>query len=393
MSEKFEEKDYKKDDKIELRIELDEYIFLPYNKIKGKFYLKKKEKDFKCDLKEVEIIYKLTQFQKYENPGGKGDSTKLKIDKIKEIKTHKICPNNFLETEEESSFPIELDLPGEEIKSFYPSFEYRNKGFSIFIRHLLTIELPELKTSNSTGIIIGKLPDKINDLLKVNDLDSNCFRKIKKDNVKKLLSTKGILEYDFQIKKLIYSLTEEIPVKVKITKDLKDVEIDSVELILERQIKIKQPISLQKLKFWEENEGEKEEIMFKEKYKGDEVNKTVMNFSINLEIDKNEFPLFISEFDQQKSPEVAKKEIKRFIKFDENFVERDERREFLNPSMNTELFTCEYKAKLNIHFKNKTVIDKSEEFIIDLYTLKPSVIDNLLENYFKVHENPLFDQK
>ena len=133
--------------------------------------------------------------------------------------------------------------------------------------------------------------------------------------------------------------------------------------------------------------------MFKQKYKGDEINKNVMNFSLNLEIDKDEFPLFISEFDKKEKSEVAKKEMKRFIKFDENFVERDERREFLNPSINTELFSCEYRVKLNINFKNKTVSDKSEEFIIDLYTLKPSVVDKIIEIYFKPHENPSFDEK
>lgn len=392
MSDKFEEKNYKKDDKVELRIELDEYIFFPNCKIKGKIYLKKKEEDFKFAQKQVEINYKVTQFQSFENPGSKGDSSKLKINQILSKTTNQLCPDNFL-GKEESSFSIELDLPGDEEKAFCPTFEYRNKGFSLFVRHLLTVELPELETSNSTGIIICKLPAKINSLIEENKLESNCFRKFKKENIKKIFSNKGTIEYDFQIKKLIYSLTEEIPVKVKITKDLKDVEMESVELILEKKLKIKKAFTMSDLKVWEEKEGEKEEIMFKEKYKGDKINKNVMNFSLNLEIDKDEFPLFISEFDQKEKSEVAKKEMKRFIKFDENFVERDERREFLNPSINTELFSCEYRVKLNINFKNKTVSDKSEEFIIDLYTLKPSVVDKIIEIYFKPHENPSFDEK
>ena len=387
MGDKFEEKNYKKDDKIDMRIELDDYVFLPFYKITGKIYLKKKEEDIKFDQKEIEINYKLTQFQNYEN----GDNSKLKIDKIKEKKSHQICPDNFLEKEE--SFSIEIDLPGDEMKNFYPTFEYRNKGYSLFVRHLLTIELPELKVSNSIGIIICKLPAKINDILKQNNLQSNNFRKYKKENIKKLLSNKGTLEYDFQIKKLIYSLTEEIPVKVKITKDLKDVELDSIEINLEQNLKMKQPPSLQNLKIWEEKEGEKENTMFNEKYDGDKITKNVMNFSVNLEIDKDEFPVFISEFDQQEKSEVAKREIKRFIKFDENFVESDERREFLVPSINTDLFSCEYKVNMKIHFKNKIVSDKSEEIIIDLYTLKPSTIDKKLEYYFNTQENPSFDEK
>ena len=290
--DKFEEKDYKKDDKIDLRIELNDYIFLPSYNIKGKIYLKKKDENTKYnDLKEIRINYKLTQFQNYEMTDSKGDSSKLKIDRLFKAKTVGICPDNFLEKEE--SFSIALDLPGNELKNFYPSFEYRNKGFSLFVRHLLTIELPELKASNSTGIIICKLPEKITNILKQNDLQGSNFRKFKKENIKILFSNKGTLEYDFRIKKLIYSLTEEIPVKVKITKDLKDVEIDSIELNLKQILKIKQPPSIQNLKFFKGKGGEKENTMVSEKYKGDEIKKNVMNFSVNFEIDKDEFPSFI----------------------------------------------------------------------------------------------------
>ena len=107
-----------------------------------------------------------------------------------------------------------------------------------------------------------------------------------------------------------------------------------------------------------------------------------MKFSANL-----------SEFIQQEKSEVVKREIKRFIKFDENFVERDERREFLIPSIYTDLFSCEYKVNMKIHFKNKTVSDKSEEIIIDLYALKPSTIDKMLKYYFNTQENPSFEEK
>lgn len=384
MSNKFEEKNYKKDEKIDLRIELDDYIFFPYYKVKGKIYLNKKEKDAKYDQKEIEIIYKVTQFQSCEN-AEKGDNLKLKIDNMIEKRTHVVCKDNFLEKEE--SFPIELQLPGNEVTNFYPTFEYRNKGYSLFVRHLLTIELPELKTSNSTGIIICKLPEKFNEILKKNELENNNFRKFKKENIKKNFINKGTLEYDFKIKKLIYSLTEEIPVKVKLTKDLKDVELESIELNLEQNLKIKEP---PKAKFWEGNEGEKKINIFNEKYKGDKIIKNALDFAINLEIEKDELPSFISEFDIQDRSEIAKKEIKRFIKFSDNFAERDERREFLIPSINTNLFSCEYKAKLNIHFKNKTVFDKSEEFIIDLYTLRPSVLDKRLEHFFTNQEDPSF---
>ena len=43
MGNKEEKNKYKKDNEIELRIELDEYIFFPYGNIKGNIHLKKKK--------------------------------------------------------------------------------------------------------------------------------------------------------------------------------------------------------------------------------------------------------------------------------------------------------------------------------------------------------------
>ena len=203
MGNKAEEKKYKNDDEIELRIELDDYIFFPFCKIKGKIYLKKK-KDIQYDQKQIEIKYILTQFQKYEyqNSDKQMNSFKLK-------EAWYICPYNFLGKEE--SFPIDIYLPGDEEKNFYPTFEYRNKGYSIYVRHLLTIEIPELKTCNSVGIIICKLPSKIDK----NNLQKNHFKKFNDDFVKTyFLVNKGRQVYEFNIKKLNYFLNEKIPVKL-----------------------------------------------------------------------------------------------------------------------------------------------------------------------------------
>ena len=146
-----------------------------------------------------------------------------------------ICPDNFLEKEE--SFPIDIYLPGDEEKKFYPTFEYRNKGYSIYVRHLLTIEIPELKTCNSVGIIICKLPSKIDN----NNLQKNHFKKFNDNFVKAyFLVNKGRQVYEFNIKKLNYFLNEKIPVKLIVNNnDLKDIEIDSIELRLEKRLEIK----------------------------------------------------------------------------------------------------------------------------------------------------------
>ena len=336
MGNKAEEKKYKNDDEIELRIELDDYIFFPFCNIKGKIYLKKK-KDIKYDQKQIEIKYILTQFQKYEyqNSDKQMNSFKLK-------EAWCICPDNFLEKEE--SFPIDIYLPGDEEKKFYPTFEYRNKGYSIYVRHLLTIEISELNTSNSIGIILSNLPSKID---KNNNLQKNDENKV----------------YQFNIEKLNYCLNEDILVYLIVNNN----NINSIELILEKRLEIKKTGIIEILKFFEK-ENEKIIILFKKEYKGKELKNKIMKFEEILKIDKKKLPSFV---DDQNS-EIGKSEIDKFIELDENFLERDEHRVELNPSINTELFLCEYKVKLIIHF-NKFFFNTTEDFfLIDLYTLKPS---------------------
>ena len=140
-----------------------------------------------------------------------------------------------------------------------------------------------------------------------------------------------------------------------------------------------------------EKEHEIKIILFNKKYKGDEVKNKVMTFKENLQIDKNILPSFLNEYDNKKEKsEMARKEIQRFTKFNENFLERDELRVELNPSINTDLFLCEYKVKLNINFSNGASNNK-EEFLIDIYTLRPTVIDKFLEPYFNIKEHGSFD--
>ena len=128
--------------------------------------------------------------------------------------------------------------------------------------------------------------------------------------------------------------------------------------------------------------------MFSKKYEDDEVKNTIMEFFENAEIDKNDLPEFVKENNE---PKVYAKEIARFIKLDDDFIERDELRFELNPSIKTDLFLCEYKVKLNIKFNKNELKEINEEFLIDLYTLKPKVIDKNIEHYFKTKQSSSFE--
>ena len=375
MSDNFDVKKYKKDSEVELEIELEKYIFFPRSKLKVKINVKPKKDSFKNNLKELKIILKLTQFLKYEYQykkinGDIKDDSKSKNDEIVEVDFYRLNKN---------SFDIEMILPGLERKNFYPSFEYRKKEYFLFVRHLLTIEIPELKTSNSTGILICKLPEKIENIPKPKDLQENYFT-ISKD----IMTKGGKLVYEFNIKKLIYSLNEKIPIKLIINvTDLKDVEIKSVEITIEKIIKILGKINI---KFWGEKDEIKNITVFTKTFEEDEVKNKILNFSEEIEIDKNELPEFVKE----NNTPLNTKEIERFLRLDENFIDRDEQRVELNPSIKTDFFSCDYKVKFNIKFSNKKAKEVNEEFLINLYTLKPSTIEENIANYFNTEENPSF---
>ena len=282
MGDKFEIKNYQKENDIEMDIELDEYIIFPNDNIKGKIHLKPKNKKVKFDLKNLKIILKLTQFMKYEfqyeGITGKTEESNLKINTTPPYEIHRIY---------DESISIELQLAKKD--NFYPSFEFRKKNYFIFVRHLFTIELPELKIAQSKGIIICKYPEKIENIIKEEKLDKIKYFTIFKD----VQTKKGKIAYEFQIKKLIFSLDEKIPIKLTVNKkDLEDVDIKSIEFTLEKILKITDKISL---KFWGEDSRVKKITIFSKKYEDDEVNNKIMKFLENVEIDKNDLPEFVKK--------------------------------------------------------------------------------------------------
>ena len=155
-----EENKYRKSNLVEMNIVLKKHIFFPSLKIEGHIELTPKIR-IKAN-KEQKIIFKLTQFRKCEYQSEKNgkienhseSSEDLIINKVKDFYLEK----NDLSHKTKINF--NLLLPGDEQKNFYPTFEYRKKDVNIFIRHLLTLEIPDIEAKNSIGVIICKLPEK-----------------------------------------------------------------------------------------------------------------------------------------------------------------------------------------------------------------------------------------
>ena len=368
-----EENKYRKSNLVEMNIVLKKHIFFPSLKIEGYIELTPKIK-IKAN-KEQKIIFKLTQFRKCEYQSEKNgkienhseSSEDLIINKVKDFYLEK----NDLSHKTKINF--NLLLPGDEQKNFYPTFEYRKKDVNIFIRHLLTLEIPDIEAKNSIGVIICKLPEKKNDLKKK---DFNIF---KDKTIKTLgLINKGKFTYEIRIKKLSYSLDEEIPLKLNIiSKELKEIKIDSVDIILQKKIAIKGSNCGMPCYLREENY-----VMYEKKYSGLSVKKDFLDFDEILKAHIYDIPDFTD------------REIERYSKFDLDFIERDDQRMHINPSINIDQFICQYKVKINFRFNSFWKGDLKENFIIDMYTMKPSSNDEQYIKYlFLGDENSYFDSQ
>ena len=367
MGNESDNKYIKKNSELDMNITLKEYILFPGTKIEGAIELIPKN-DMKIQ-KEQKILFKLTQFQKYEFLTQNYKDEIQESSDSKEIliidkNITKAFSNEYLKKKTKIEFCI--NLPADENKYFYPTFEFRKNDINIFIRHLLTIELPDLGVANSTGIIILKLPEKQNMNIKK---DSNIYIDKK---IKNFLISDGKFSCGIRIKKLSFSFDEEIPIKLDIdSSELIDLKIENIEFILQKKIFIKSCIDYKYFNLKEERM-----IVACKKYEGAEVQKKNFQLLEKLKLNKSGIPDF---------SEIIKE---RFTKFNEHFTERDDQRMILNPSVNTDLFGCEYKIKINIHFNH---YDINKDFVIDLYNTKPSLIDDYLNHYFICKENPLFD--
>ena len=365
MSDEFISKYQKDSVGIEMELSLDNYVLLPESKAKCTILLKPK---FNFDIKHVksEIILRLTQFEKYIIENDDKESSKDKDTILLEKKYIKLLPEQI---KDDIIFDdIEFQVP-----SFSnPTFEFRNDESKFFVRHLLTVEIPEIPIMNSIGVVICKLPAKIYKLKKKN---SNIF-KDKDVNTYFGLKNQGKISYNISLKKQAYNTKEEIPIIICInSSEIKEINIESIELILKKKIDINlfKPFRLG---------TEQEVIMEKKIFNKFKKNQNVIELNTELKFKKIDIP------------ELTDNEILKYTNFDENFVEIDHNRIQLNPSMNGNLFKCEYKLEINFVFDNFYGKTMNEFFILDIYdtyNINPENIPDDLKHYFLIKENNFFN--
>ena len=364
MSDKILEKYRKVSENMEMELSLDNYILLPDTKIKINIFLKPKY-SFKLGTLDQKIIVKLTQFEKSEFQNDDDLTTKI-IDNLLIEKSYvKHFPDNI--PKKILVKDIELEVPSPNNNIFKPTFEFRKNDKNIFVRHLLTVEIPGLEIMDSIGVIICKLPEKF---YKIEKKNSNIF---KDEHVNTIfgLKNEGKISYNISLKKQIYNPKEEIPINICINStELKNINVESIEVILQKKIIIyKFPLNI-----------EEKIVMDKQTFTELTFDKKIIKINTQL------------KFSNKDIPELTEKEIEKYTDFDENFLERDDNRTQLNPSMDGNIFKCEYKIKINLVFANISRNTKYEFFIIDiydLYNINPESIPDYLKQYFIIKENKI----
>ena len=364
MSDKILEKYRKVSENMEMELSLDNYILLPDTKIKINIFLKPKY-SFKLGTLDQKIIVKLTQFEKSEFQNDDDLTTKI-IDNLLIEKSYvKHFPDNI--PKKILVKDIELEVPSPNNNIFKPTFEFRKSDINIFVRHLLTVEIPGLEIMDSIGVIICKLPEKF---YKIEKKNSNIF---KDEHVNTIfgLKNEGKISYNISLKKQIYNPKEEIPINICINStELKNINVESIEVILQKKIIIyKFPLNI-----------EEKIVMDKQTFTELTFDKKIIKINTQL------------KFSNKNIPELTEKEIEKYTDFDENFLERDDNRTQLNPSMNGNIFKCEYKIKINLVFDDifrKTIYEFFIIDIYDLYNINPESIPDYLKQYFLIKENKI----
>ena len=364
MSDKILEKYRKVSENMEMELSLDNYILLPDTKIKINIFLKPKY-SFKLGTLDQKIIVKLTQFEKSEFQNDDDLTTKI----IDNLLIEKSYVKHFPDIISKKILvkDIELEVPSPNNNIFKPTFEFRKSDINIFVRHLLTVEIPGLEIMDSIGVIICKLPEKF---YKIEKKNSNIF---KDEHVNTIfgLKNEGKISYNISLKKQIYNPKEEIPINICINStELKNINVESIEVILQKKIIIyKFPLNI-----------EEKIVMDKQTFTELTFDKKIIKINTQL------------KFSNKDIPELTEKEIEKYTDFDENFLERDDNRTQLNPSMNGNIFKCEYKIKINLVFDDifrKTIYEFFIIDIYDLYNINPESIPDYLKQYFLIKENKI----
>ena len=292
------------------------------------------------------MILTLTQYEYFDYIKKEKEST----NKLKDSNKHhkEIIFNKEEKIEIENNIisctlkiPIKVSIPKND--KLLPSFNLKNNDFISGIRHIFTVNIPEINAINSIGIIISELNEK-----EKKNLSQDFNTLFKDEQIYKMgLINKGKISYCIRTAKQEYKLDENIDVKIMVdSSGLQETKINKIKIKLQRKIIIFGFTVNSDLRYkLHEKVFEKSELLERNSIKYE------LEYTIP-KIDENVF---------------NEKEKEKYIHFNENIVDNNWKNICLAPSLKGYYFSCEYKIKIRTILNSSLITTKKIDLPILLY--------------------------
>ena len=325
---------------VKISIVLDNYCIKPEGYIEGFIVLVPKLKE-NIKLLNTKLLLTLTQYEFFEYINIEKETSnkpKEKSQQHKEVifnKEAKIeIENNTISSK--LQIPIKVSMP--KTDKLLPTFNLKNKDFIAGIRHIFTVNIPEINSITSIGIIISELNAK-----EKKDNVHNFNALFKDEQIYKMgLINKGKISYCIRTAKKEYKSDENIDIKIMVdSSGLQETKIKSIKIKLQRKIIILGYTVNSDFRY----------KIHEKVFEKNETTKYELEYSIP-KIDENNF---------------TEKEIEQYVHFNENIVDSNWVDKCLAPTIKGYFFTCEYKIKVRTNLNSSLITTKKIDVPILFY--------------------------
>ena len=330
---------------VKMNIVLDNYCIKPEGYLEGFIILTPKIKgDIK--IKDTKIILTLTQYEFFDYKNNEKAPNKKENNKHKEIIFNKEAK---LEIENNTisctlKIPIKVSIPKSD--KLLPTFNLKNKDFFSGIRHIFTVNFPDINTINSVGVIISELNCKD---IKENPENNNTLYKTEQINKMGLIN-KGKISYCLRLAKNQYKQDEDINMKIMVdSSGLQEMKINKIRIKLQRKIII----------FGYTVNSDFRYSLYEKNFEKEELDKLSKDNSKIYELENT-----IPKLDQNNFNE---KEIEQYVHFNENIIDNYWNEKCVAPTLKGYYFSCEYKIKIRTDLDSSLITTKKIDFPIIIY--------------------------
>ena len=327
---------------VKMSIVLDNYCIKPEGYIEGSIILTPILKgDIK--LKEPKILLTLIQYEFFDYINKEKELSNKQKENNKQHK--EIIFNKEAKIEIENNIlsctlkiPIKVSIPKND--KLLPTFNYKNKDFISGIRHIFTVNIPEINAISSIGIIISEMNKEEQE-----DNSKNINIVYKDEQIYKMgLINKGKISYGIRTAKNSYKNDEDIDIKIMIdSSSLQEIKIKQLKLKLQRKIII----------FGYTINSDFRYCLHEKIFELSEQNANKYELEYTFpKIEENNF---------------TEKEIEQYVHFNENIIDNNWDNKFLTPSMKGYFFSCEYKIKIRTILDSSLINTKKIDLPLQIY--------------------------